>query len=55
MGLPEVALKCAATAGIDWEGGGSGKCAGIDGNGKGAEGVSLLQKSVQATEQLGIK
>ena len=44
---------CAQVAGIDWENG-PGKCAGLDGSGKGAEGVALLQKSVRATAALGI-
>lgn len=55
VGLPEVALNCASAAGIDWEGGGSGECAGVDGGGKGAEGVLLLQKNVEATEKLGVR
>jgi len=54
VGKPDVALRCAKTAGIDWADGGAGTCAGVDGNGRGAEGVSLLQESVQATKALGI-
>lgn len=53
VGQPDVALMCAKVAGIDWENG-PGKCAGLDGSGKGAEGVDLLQKSVRATAALGI-
>lgn len=55
MGLPEVALNCASVVGIDWERGGSGECAGLDGSGQGAEGVSLLQASVKASEELGVQ
>lgn len=55
IGTPEVALKCAKTANIDWENGGAGQCAGLDGSGKGEEGVGLLQQSVQDTEALGIE
>jgi hypothetical protein len=55
IGLPEIALKCASIAGIDWEHGEVGKCAGVDGSGKGAEGVSLLQESVKVSKDLGIK
>ncbi|KIM90789.1 hypothetical protein PILCRDRAFT_811268 [Piloderma croceum F 1598] len=54
IGTPDVALNCAKIAGIDWEGGGAGDCAGLDGSGRGSEGVSLLQESVRATEALGI-
>lgn len=54
VGKPDIALKCAKTAGIDWVDGGAGKCAGVDGSGKGAEGVKLLQESVQATKAFGI-
>jgi len=55
VGTPEVALKCARAVGIDWVEGGAGNCAGLDGSGKGAEGVKLLQESVQATKALGIE
>jgi len=54
VGRPDVALKCAKTAGIDWVNSGAGECAGIDGSGRRAEGVKLLQESVLATEVLGI-
>ena len=55
IGTPEVALKCAQTAGIDWEVGGAGKCAGLDGSGKGTEGVALLSESSLLGHELGIK
>jgi len=54
VGNPYVALMCAKTAGIDWVEGGAGKCAGVDGSGRGTEGVRLLQESVRATNALGI-
>jgi len=55
IGGPEVALKCANTAGIDWETSGTGQCAGFDGSGKGSEGVALLKESVLLTEQMNVK
>jgi hypothetical protein len=55
IGLPDVALKCARTAGIDWELSGVGRCAGLDGSGTGKEGVALLQASVRASEELGFQ
>jgi hypothetical protein len=44
IGTPETALNCANAAGIDWENGKAGQCAGKDG--RGAEGIQLLQQSV---------
>lgn len=55
VGQPETALKCASTAQIDWVNSGVGDCAGLDGSGKAAEGVLLLQNSVNVTEELGIE
>ena len=55
IGEPEVALKCANAAGIDWEAGGAGQCAGLDGSGKGSEGVTLLKESVLLAEQMNVK
>ncbi|KZT12569.1 uncharacterized protein LAESUDRAFT_718841 [Laetiporus sulphureus 93-53] len=55
IGLPETALQCAKTANIDWEDSGVGACAGLDGSGKAAEGVQLLQDSVKASQAMGIK
>jgi hypothetical protein len=55
IGTPDVALNCAKTSGIDWVNGGAGECAGVDGSGRGAEGVRLLQESVMATKALGIQ
>jgi len=54
IGLPDTALSCARSAGIDWEHSGAGKCAGLDGSGKGKEGVELLQKSIMSAHQLEI-
>lgn len=55
IGTPEVALQCADTANIDWVNSGIGDCAGLDGSGKGPEGVRLLQESVVATQKLGVQ
>ncbi|KII95217.1 hypothetical protein PLICRDRAFT_34060 [Plicaturopsis crispa FD-325 SS-3] len=55
VGTPEVALKCAQASGIDWETSPVGQCAGLDGAGRGAEGIKLLQNSVKATAELGIQ
>jgi hypothetical protein len=55
IGTPETALKCARLAGIDWTSSRAGECAGLDGSGKGAEGVKLLQESVVLSHQLGIE
>ena len=53
IGLPEVAVECADTLGIDWSTDSAGRCAGEDGTGN--EGVKLLQKNVHDTIDLGIK
>ncbi|OBZ70377.1 hypothetical protein A0H81_09882 [Grifola frondosa] len=55
IGTPATALQCAETVHIDWENSKVGECAGTDGSGKAAEGVQLLQESVQATRALGIE
>ncbi|KAJ3563848.1 hypothetical protein NP233_g8676 [Leucocoprinus birnbaumii] len=55
IGRPDVALKCARVAGIDWETSGAGQCAGLDGRGNAAEGVRLLHKSVKLGKTLGIE
>lgn len=55
IGRPDVALKCARTAKMDWSGSEVGRCAGLDGSGTGEEGVRLLQESVKDTEALEIK
>jgi len=55
IGGADVALKCAHTAGINWETSGAGQCAGLDGSGKGSEGVALLKESVLLTEQMNVK
>ncbi|KAH9179627.1 hypothetical protein EDB89DRAFT_2110949 [Lactarius sanguifluus] len=54
IGSPDVALKCARTAKIDWSDSEVGRCAGEDGSGTGEEGVRLLQESTKVTEALGI-
>lgn len=54
IGRPDVALKCARTAKMDWSGSEVGRCAGLDGSGTGAEGVQLLQESIKDTEALAI-
>jgi hypothetical protein len=54
IGKPEIALNCAQTAGIDWETGGPGVCAGLDGSGKASEGVARLRRSVILGHELGI-
>ena len=54
IGRPDVALKCARTAKIDWTGSEIGQCAGLDGSGMGKEGIRLLQGSIRVTELLGI-
>ncbi|PFH52714.1 hypothetical protein AMATHDRAFT_139174 [Amanita thiersii Skay4041] len=54
IGKPEAALKCADVAHIDWETSGAGQCAGLDGSGKGKEGIRLLQQSVILTKEAGI-
>lgn len=55
IGTPEVALNCAKTAGIDWEYSGVGECSGMDGSGRGEEGVRLLQESVNTTQRRSIQ
>jgi len=55
VGLPDVALQCARTVGIDWETSGVGNCAGLSGSGKGKEGVQLLRKSLLRGKALGIE
>jgi len=55
VGLPDVALECAKTVGIDWETTAVGKCAGLDGSGKASEGVQLLRESLLKGKALGIE
>jgi len=54
IGDSDLALKCAKTARIDWENGGAGYCAGLDGSGRGREGVQLLKESASLGQELGI-
>jgi hypothetical protein len=54
IGRPDVALKCARTHNIDWEESGVGECVGLDGSGKGREGVQLLHDSIRVAGSLGI-
>jgi len=55
VGKPETAFTCAKSAGIDWETSGVGQCAGLDGSGKGAEGVRLLHESIKVAEEMGLE
>ncbi|KAL1701424.1 hypothetical protein EV121DRAFT_212143 [Schizophyllum commune] len=55
IGHPDIALKCAKIAKIDWEESGVGECAGLDGSGRGQEGVELLKESVKVSKTLGIE
>jgi hypothetical protein len=55
IGNPDIAIKCAKASGFDWENSGAGKCAGIDGSGKGSEGIALLKESVDLTQKLHVK
>ncbi|KAH9060891.1 hypothetical protein EDB87DRAFT_1808038 [Lactarius vividus] len=54
IGRPDVALKCARTAKIDWNDSEVGRCAGEDGSGTGEEGVRLLQENIKVAKALGI-
>lgn len=53
IGTPSTALNCANAAGIDWENGKAGQCAGKDG--RGTEGIQLLQQSVEDSIAAGIQ
>ncbi|KAF4619163.1 hypothetical protein D9613_005088 [Agrocybe pediades] len=55
IGRPDVALKCARAAGIDWENSGAAACIGLDGEAKAKEGVNLLKESTLLGKELGIK
>ncbi|KAI0353532.1 hypothetical protein OH77DRAFT_1591235 [Trametes cingulata] len=55
IGRPETALQCAKATELDWENSGVGACAGLDGSGKGEEGVRLLQQSVTSAQEMGIE
>ena len=55
IGRPDVALKCARAAQIDWETSGPGQCAGLDASGKADEGIQLLKESIAATQALDIR
>jgi len=55
IGEPDVALRCAEIADIDWETSGAGRCAGLDGSGKGSEGVALLKESVLLSKEMNVK
>jgi len=54
IGRSDVALKCAHTAKIEWNGSEIGQCAGPDGSGTGEEGVRLLRDSVHLAHSLEI-
>ncbi|KAH7914365.1 hypothetical protein BJ138DRAFT_1133468 [Hygrophoropsis aurantiaca] len=53
IGTPETAASCASAAGIDWENGEAGQCAGQDGQGE--EGIQLLQASAAHSVELDIQ
>lgn len=53
IGTPETALNCANAAGINWENGKAGQCAGRDG--RGTEGIQLLQQSTRDSIAAGIQ
>ncbi|KAG6861606.1 hypothetical protein C0995_014513 [Termitomyces sp. Mi166 len=55
IGNPDLALRCANTVGIDWEKSRAGTCAGLDGSGKGSEGVALMKESIKLGQKLGIE
>ncbi|KAJ7276391.1 hypothetical protein B0H12DRAFT_18720 [Mycena haematopus] len=55
VGIPALTLQCAQTAGIEWETSQVGSCAGIDGSGKGQEGIELLRESLLLGQSLGIE
>ncbi|KAF5393670.1 hypothetical protein D9757_000043 [Collybiopsis confluens] len=55
IGLPETAKQCAHIAQIDWETSGVGECAGLDGSGRGTEGVNLLHKSILLGKTMGLE
>ena len=55
VGKPETALKCAKATDLDWENSGVGACAGLSGDGKGEEGIRLLQRNVVQTQLMGIQ
>ncbi len=54
IGSADVALKCARTHSIDWGNSEFERCAGLDGNGTGEEGVQLLHDSIHVAESLEI-
>jgi gamma interferon inducible lysosomal thiol reductase (GILT) len=54
IGSSDVALKCARTHSIDWGDSEFERCAGLDGNGTGEEGVQLLHDSIHVAESLEI-
>jgi hypothetical protein len=54
IGKPDLALRCAQAAQIDWNASGAGQCAGEDGSGTGDEGVHLLHESAELAHDLRI-
>jgi len=50
VGSPDIALKCARSALINWENG-VDQCIGSGGSGTGAEGVELLRQNVRAAHE----
>lgn len=55
VGSPDVALRCARIVGIEWNISQAGECAGLDGSGKGSEGIRLLKESVILSQKLRIE
>ncbi|RDB22620.1 hypothetical protein Hypma_010208 [Hypsizygus marmoreus] len=55
IGDADIALKCASAAGFEWKTSEAGRCAGVDGSGRGVEGVGLLKESVALGLRLGIE
>lgn len=55
VGVPIVALECAQKAGVDWEAGPVGECAGKDASGRAEEGRQLLRDSVSKVASMNIK
>lgn len=55
IGNPDITLKCGRVAGIDWATSKAKECAGLDGNGQGAEGIRLLKESVVLSQTLGVE
>jgi len=55
VGVPSVAISCAAEAGVDWSASTVGQCAGIDASGHAEEGKELLRNSARKVAKLDIE